>query len=76
MTHKKAINDVKLVYINNENPFIACPYLVKRTPVAELIHMIQVLPKEKVLEKRKLFCLISIQMIFILTFSAAKSRRG
>lgn len=57
MTRKQALNNVELIYINSDVPFIASIYLVERTPVAKLIQTMKeerLVTKEQVLEKRKL----------------------
>ncbi|OAC99846.1 MIZ-type zinc finger transcription factor [Mucor lusitanicus CBS 277.49] len=54
MTRKHALNNVELIYINSEVPFIASVYLVERTPVAKLIQTMKeerLVTKEQVLEK-------------------------
>ncbi|GAN07469.1 conserved hypothetical protein [Mucor ambiguus] len=54
MTRKQALNNVELIYINSEVPFIASVYLVERTPVAKLIQTMKekrLVTKEQVLEK-------------------------
>ncbi|KAI8636232.1 PINIT domain-containing protein [Parasitella parasitica] len=54
MTRKQALNNVELVYINSDIPFIASVYLVERTPVAQLIQIMKekrLMTKEEVLEK-------------------------
>lgn len=56
MTRKQALNNVELIYINSDVPFIASVYLVERTPVAKLIQTMKeerLVTKEQVLEKRK-----------------------
>ncbi|RCH92921.1 SUMO ligase siz1 [Rhizopus stolonifer] len=54
MTRKSALNNVELVYVSSDTPFIASAYIVERTPVITLIQTLRrerVLPKEKVLER-------------------------
>ncbi|KAK4512606.1 uncharacterized protein ATC70_003309 [Mucor velutinosus] len=54
MTRKHALNNVELIYINSEVPFIASVYLVERTPVAKLIQIMReerLVTKEQVREK-------------------------
>ncbi|CAO0801892.1 unnamed protein product [Mucor circinelloides] len=54
MTRKQALNNVELIYINSDVPFIASIYLVERTPVAKLIQTMKeerLVTKEQVLEK-------------------------
>lgn len=56
MTRKQALNNVELIYINSDVPFIASIYLVERTAVAQLIEIMKekrLMTKEKVLEKCK-----------------------
>lgn len=58
MIRKQALNNVELVYINSDVPFIASVYLVERTPVAQLIKIMKekrMVTKEQVLEKCKFF---------------------
>lgn len=56
MIKKQEINNVELVYINNEYQYIAGVYIVERTTVSQLIQTmkeVNVLTKDKVLEKCK-----------------------
>ncbi|KAI7899506.1 PINIT domain-containing protein [Cokeromyces recurvatus] len=54
MMRKQAINNVELVYINSDTPYIASIYIVERTPVPTLIDIMKekrFVTKEKILEK-------------------------
>ncbi|KAI7895266.1 PINIT domain-containing protein [Mucor mucedo] len=54
MIRKSAQNNIELIYINSEFPFIASAYIVERTPVQTLIDTMKstrVLSKEQVLKK-------------------------
>jgi hypothetical protein len=56
MTRKQAMNNVELVYINSDTPYIASVYITERTPVNHLIQVLKesrVVPKEQVLQKCK-----------------------
>lgn len=56
MIRKSAQNNIELIYINSDYPFIASAYVVERTPVQTLIETMKstrVLSKEQVLKKRK-----------------------
>jgi hypothetical protein len=58
MTRKQAVNNVELVYINNDSPYIAGIYIVERTNVPQLIQTMKdsrLLSKEDVLEKCNVF---------------------
>jgi hypothetical protein len=69
MTRKQALNNVELIYINSDVPFIASIYLVERTAVAQLIQTMKekrLMTKEKVLEKCK-YTTITFAMFNILT---------
>ncbi|KAI8378733.1 PINIT domain-containing protein [Choanephora cucurbitarum] len=52
MTRKTALNNVELVYVKSDVPFMASVFIVKRTPVATLIATLKrehILPKEETL---------------------------
>ena len=56
MTRKTALNNVELVYVKSDVPFMASVFIVKRTPVATLIATLKrehILPKEETLAQCK-----------------------
>lgn len=58
MIRKSAQNNIELIYINSDFPFVASAYIVERTPVQILIDTMKstrVLSKEQVLKKCKFF---------------------
>lgn len=72
MSKKHAQNNVELIYINSNTPFIASAYIVERTPVQSLIDKMKtskVLTKEKVLEKCKLSIMDKLSGVELLSWS-------